>query len=234
MKKIALVTGASGAIGASICRQLAHMGYFVWVHYHTNKEKAVALAKEIEGNAISANLRCHTDIQKMFDTIGHVDVLVNNAGCALYGLLTDQSVQETEDCIALNLTSAIVCAKAVIPAMVAQKSGVILNISSIWGQVGASCEVTYSAAKAGLIGFTKALSKELAPAGVRVNCIAPGAIDTNMLNDFSDDERLSLCREIPLGRIGNTEDVAHAVTFLVSDRASYITGETLSVNGGWL
>ena len=230
--KSALVTGGSGGIGSAICRTLADEGYFVWVHYHRAGETAEALAKEIGGQAIGADLRIPDEITAMMARVGKLDALVNNAGIAHYGLLPDISAEDLQDLMAINLTAAILCTQATIPAMIAAKSGVILNISSVWGQVGAACEVAYSASKAGLIGFTKALSKELAPSGIRVNCIAAGAIDTNMLGNFSAEELAAITEDIPLGRIGKAEDIANAAAFLLSDQANYITGEILGVNGG--
>ena len=230
--KSALVTGGSGGIGRAICKTLADEGYFVWVHYHRAGETAEKLALEIGGQAIGADLRVPDEITAMMDTIGKLDALVNNAGVSHYGLLPEISVEGLQDLMAINLTAAILCTQATIPAMIAAKSGVILNISSIWGQIGAACEVAYSASKAGLIGFTKALSKELAPSGIRVNCIAACAIQTNMLHDFSSAELAEIAENIPLGRIGKTEDIANAAAFLLSDKANYITGEILSVNGG--
>ena len=230
--KAVLVTGGSGGIGSAICKTLADEGYFVWVHYHQARETAESLAKEIGGQAIGADLRTPSEITTMMETVGKLDALVNNAGIAHYGLLPDLAVNDLQDLMAINLTAAILCTKATIPAMIAAKSGVILNISSLWGEVGAACEVAYSASKAGLIGFTKALSKELAPSGIRVNAIAAGAIETNMLCNFSAAEQCAIAEGIPLGRIGKAEDIANAVAFLLSEKASYITGEILGVNGG--
>ena len=230
--KSVLVTGGSGGIGSAICSALADEGYFVWVHYHQARETAETLAKEIGGQAIGSDLRVPDEITTMMARVGKLDALVNNAGIAHYGLLPDISAENLQDLMAINLTSAILCAQAVIPAMITAKSGVILNISSIWGDVGAACEVAYSASKAGLIGFTKALSKELAPSSIRVNCIAAGAIETNMLRNFSAEELAAIAEDIPLGRIGKAEDIANAAAFLLSDKANYITGEILGVNGG--
>ena len=232
--KTALVTGGSGEIGAAICESLAQAGYFVWVHYHKGKEKATLLASQIGGQAIEANLALASDIAHMFDTTGPLDALVNNAGISQYGLFTHVKQEDLENIVAINLTAAMLCSQRALPAMIQNKKGAIVNISSIWGQVGASCEVAYSATKAGLIGFTKALAKEVAPSSIRVNCIAPGVIQSPMLNNFSAQDLKELEGHIPLGRIGKAEEVAQAVTFLLSEQASYITGETLGVNGGGL
>ena len=166
--------------------------------------------------------------------VGHIDVLVNNAGISVTGLLTDIDPQTRRRLFDINVLAAIECARLLLPAMIRQKAGCILNISSMWGQVGASCEVDYSAAKAALIGFTKALAQEVAPSGIRVNCIAPGVIRTPMLDCYDEDALQSLADETPLGRLGTPEDIAHAAAFLCSPQADFITGQVLGVNGGYV
>ena len=162
----------------------------------------------------------------------HVDVLINNAAIAQQALLTDLSDQDWRRMMAVNLDAAFYCCRALLPGMISRRCGSILNVSSMWGQVGASCEVSYSAAKAGLIGFTKALAKEVAPSGVRVNCLCPGVIDTDMNAALSEETRRELAEETPLGRLGTPEEVARAALFLCGESASFITGQVLGVNGG--
>lgn len=170
----------------------------------------------------------------MFGAIDSVDVLVNNAGISSQKLFTDIKDDEWKKTIGVNLNGVFYCCKNVLPQMINRKSGVIINISSMWGEVGASCEVHYSASKAGVIGLTKALAKEVAPSGVRVNCIAPGVIMTDMMEDFDGETINELKAETPLGRLGTPEDIAAAALFLASDNASFITGQTLGVNGGFI
>ncbi len=173
----------------------------------------------------------------MFDSLekklGSIDVLVNNAGISSVKMLCDTSLEEWDRVHDVNLKSAFLCSKKVSIAMVHNKWGRIVNVSSVWGQVGASCEVAYSSSKSALIGFTKALAKELGPSGITVNCVCPGIIDTQMNNHLSKEEKEAICQEIPLCRMGEPDEVAHAVGFLADEKSSYITGETISVNGGW-
>jgi 3-oxoacyl-[acyl-carrier protein] reductase len=163
-----------------------------------------------------------------------LDVLIHNAGIAYQGLLTDTDSDTWHALMGVHLDGAYHCCKAVIPTMVGRQSGVIVTVSSMWGITGASCEVAYSAAKAGLIGFTKALAKELGPSKIRVNCVAPGVIDTDMCAAFDEETRQALCEETPLGKMGTAEDVAESLLFLASEKASFITGQVLGVNGGFL
>ena len=165
---------------------------------------------------------------------GSLDVLVNNAGIAYQGLITDTDEIDFDRIIDVNLKGVFNCCKSVIPSMVSQQSGKIINISSMWGQVGASCEVAYSAAKAGVIGLTKALAKELAPSGITVNCIAPGLIETSMNSNLTIEELNDFVEGIPLGRIGSADEIAAAIEFLSSDEADYITGQVLGINGGYV
>ena len=163
-----------------------------------------------------------------------VDILVNNAGIAASGLLQDLSQKEWDRLVAVDLTSVYVCCRLLIPEMVRQGYGRIVNISSIWGMVGASCEVAYSAVKAGVIGFSKALAKELGPSGITVNCVAPGVIDTDMMNGYDKETKRTLAEDTPLGRLGTPRDIAAAVLFLSGDGGSFITGQVLSPNGGFV
>ena len=241
MKKTVLVTGASGAIGRAIALAFAQKGYRVAVHYHTRREEALAAVEEIRGNggwaeAFGADLTQEEQVTRLFDqaerALGKVRVLVNNAGVAWQGLLTDMSLSEWRRVLDGDLTSAFLCCRRALPGMIREKSGCIVNISSMWGQQGASCEAAYSAAKAGLIGLTKALAQEEGPSGVRVNCIAPGLIDTPMNGHLSPADLEALREETPLLRIGTPKDVAKAAVFLAE--SPFITGQVLGVNGGFV
>ncbi|MBR3631186.1 MAG: SDR family oxidoreductase, partial [Oscillospiraceae bacterium] len=207
------------------------------LHYHSAEgmqERAAALG----GIAVQADLADPEQIRHMVQQVlqqtGRVDVLVNNAGISVSGLLTDIGTEERRLLFDINILGAIECTRALLPQMVHRKAGCILNISSMWGQVGASCEVDYSAAKAAMIGFTKALAQEVAPSGIRVNCIAPGVIRTAMLDCYDEETLGSLAEETPLGRLGTPEDIAHAAAFLCSGQADFITGQVLGVNGGFV
>ncbi len=241
MKKTVLVTGASGAIGRAIALAFAPKGYRVAVHYHTRREEALAAVEEIRGNggwaeAFGADLTQEEQVTRLFDqaerALGKIRVLVNNAGVAWQGLLTDMSLSEWRRVLDGDLTSAFLCCRRALPGMIRERSGCIVNISSMWGQQGASCEAAYSAAKAGLIGLTKALAQEEGPSGVRVNCIAPGLIDTPMNSHLSPADLEALREETPLLRIGTPEDVAEAAVFLAE--SPFITGQVLGVNGGFV
>ena len=238
MQKIALVTGGSRGIGSEICRVLAREGWRVAVNYNHSESAARALAAEIGGIAVGGDVASPADTENIFATIraelGEVSLLVNNAGIGEYGLFTDLSFDRWNELLGTNLTGAFNCCKAAIPAMVRAKNGCIVNIASMWGEVGASCEVAYSVTKAGLIGMTKALAKELGPSDIRVNAVSPGCIETDMMARFSPDERAALADETPLGFIGQTSDAAEAVAFLASEKARFITGQVLGVNGGFV
>lgn len=241
MSKVALVTGASRGIGRSIALELARSGISVAINYNSSYEKAKELLYEIKKfnenvNIYKADVSNEIEVSEMVHKIesdlGKVDILINNAGISQIGLFTDMTSDERDRMIGVNLIGAMNVTKAVLPSMIHYKSGNIINISSMWGEVGASCEVVYSASKAGLIGFTKALAKEVAPSGIRVNCISPGVIDTDMNSELTASDIEELIDGIPLMRIGTTNDIAKAVGFLISDSAKYITGVVLSVNGG--
>ena len=173
-------------------------------------------------------------VKETIDRFGSIDVLINNAGVASQGLFTDISEIEWSEIMDVNLNGVYNVTQAVLPYMIRQKSGSIINISSMWGQVGASCEVAYSAAKAGVIGMTKALAKEVGPSGIRVNCIAPGLIETGMNSELTLEDVAAIVDETPIGRIGSTNDVASSALFLASDDSSFITGQVLGVNGGYI
>ena len=241
MSKVALITGASRGIGRSIALELARSGISVAINYNSSYEKAKELLYEIKKfnenvNIFKADVSNEIEVSEMVHKIesdlGEIDILVNNAGISQIGLFTDMTSDERDRMIGVNLIGAMNVTKAVLPSMIHHKCGSIINISSMWGEVGASCEVVYSASKAGLIGFTKALAKEVAPSGIRVNCISPGVIDTDMNSELTATDIEELIDGIPLKRIGTPNDIAKAVGFLISDSAKYITGMVLSVNGG--
>lgn len=231
MKK-ALVTGGCGGIGEAVCKKLANDGYTVYVNYAHSKERAEKIASEIGGKAVFFDVSDSTSVRSALKDIGFVGLLVNNAGISEIDLFTSISDEKADDILNINLKGAMNCARALLPEMIKAKSGNIINISSMWGQCGASCEVDYSASKAGLIGFTKALAKEVAPSGIRVNCIAPGFIMTEMNKRFTAEELEMIREDIPLGIFGTPDHVAEAVSFMASDRSEYITGQILAVNGG--
>ncbi len=232
MLKIALVTGGAGGIGAAVCRRLAADGCFVYVGYSSSQGKAEALASEIGGKAVKLDVTSPADISNAAVLCGKVDILVNNAGVSEIGLFDSISDDSSRRIMDVNLVGAMSCARTFVKSMITCKSGCIVNISSMWGQVGASCEVDYSASKAGLIGFTKALAKEVAPSGIRVNCVSPGFIMTEMNSHFSEADLELIREDIPLGIFGEPRHVADAVAFLVSEQSEYITGQILAVNGG--
>ena len=241
MSKVALITGASRGIGKSIAIELARCGISVAINYNSSYEKANELLEYIRGFNSNANIykadvsnenEVFEMVHKIESDLGKIDIAINNAGISQIGLFTDMSSVDRDRMIGVNLIGAMNVSKAVLRGMIHYKSGSIINISSMWGEVGASCEVVYSAAKAGLIGFTKALAKEVGLSGIRVNCISPGVIDTDMNSELSESDIKDLIDDVPLNRIGTAVDIAKAVKFLISDDASYITGQILSVNGG--
>ena len=241
MNGLALVTGAARGIGAACARRLAKGGFGVIVHYNTSESEAEALAESIrtEGGVaelVRSDLRSEEAVSLMCKDIisrfGCPDVIVNNAGVAEYVQFQDISEAQWDRMMDSNVKSAYLVIKGLIPAMIERKSGSIINISSIWGQVGASCEAHYSASKGALIALTKALAKELGPSGIRVNCVAPGCVRTAMTELFGESVLKSLAENVPLGRLASPEDVANAVFFLASDQSSFISAQVLAVNGG--
>lgn len=226
-----LITGASRGIGAATARAFAERGDKVFINYNNSQEAAEELAKETGGVAIRADVSNANEVNAMFEKIGSVDILINNAGISGFYMIDAMSDEEWKRMIDVNLNSVFYCTRAVLPQMINRKQGAIVNVSSMWGICGASCEVAYSTAKAGIIGFTKALAKEVGPSGIRVNCVAPGVIDTDMNKALDEDAKKALCEETPLGRLGTPEEIAKAIVFL-ADENSFITGQILSPNGG--
>ena len=240
--KTILITGASRGIGRAIALKFASEGYSIILNYNTNEKKAKELAKIIEKMGakcllIKADVSNDTEVTNMVNIalkeFGKIDVLVNNAGVALSKLLQDTTKAEIDHVFGVNSFGTINCTKAVAPHMISEKAGKIINISSIWGDVGASMETIYSASKGAVIAFTKALAKEFAPSGINVNCVCPGVIDTDMLNEYTEDEKNELIEQTPLNRLGTGDDVADAVYFLASNNASFITGQVLTIDGGF-
>lgn len=243
MKKTVIITGASKGIGAATAILFAEAGYNVVLNYNNSFESVSLLSRSLSSRGYSvttmkANVANRLEVELMIkETVykyGSVDVLVNNAGIACQGLITDIDEIDSNEIFDVNLKGVYNCCRAVTPVMVNQKSGKIINISSMWGQVGASCEVAYSAAKAGVIGLTKALAKELAPSGITVNAIAPGLIETSMNSNIDVEALNQFVEEIPLGRMGGADEIAQAVYFLASENADYITGQVLGINGGYV
>ena len=242
--KVVLVTGASRGIGAAIAKQLASEGYFIAINYNKSSEAAHRLHKEVsltgcEAITVKADISSAAEVEAMFNYIerelGPVDILINNAGISSRGLVTDISEAEWDEVLSINLKGAFLCSKRAMPNMIRQRWGRIVSIASIWGITGASCEAVYATSKGGLIAFTKSLAKELAPNGITANVIAPGAIETDMLNlEIDAGEKQLLIEEIPVGRLGCPEDVASISSFLISDKASYINGQVITVDGGFI
>lgn len=234
--KVAVVTGAGRGIGAAIARRLAKDGYAVAVCYNKSKGTALSLAEEINGSAYQLDISNSSAVNSVFAQIeremGEIAVLVNNAGIAEQALFTDITDDMWRKMIDTNLGGAFYCSRAVLPFMIHRKSGKIINIASIWGETGGSCEVHYSAAKAGIIGMTKALAKEVGLSGITVNSVSPGVILTDMTSHFDEATMDELREETPLNRIGTPEDIAGVVSFLASSDADFITGQDIAVNGG--
>lgn len=228
--KRALVTGGTRGIGFKVCELLLEKGYRVTALYSKDEESAKEARERLQGvSFIRADVSSEEDIKGVFEEIPALDLLVNNAGVELYKLVQDTSFEEWRKVMDVNAGGAFLCSKYAVKKML-EKGGAIVNVSSVWGQTGGSMESVYSASKGALIAFTKALAKELAPMAITVNCVSPGAVDTDMMKRFNEEERTALKEEIPLGRFASPKEVAEAVLFLAENR--YITGEVLSVNGG--
>lgn len=241
MNKIAIITGASRGIGREIAKQLARNSIKVIANYNHSEKEAIDLKKELEKenimiDIVKADVTKREEVKKLvqftLEKYHKIDILINNAGISEYKIFTDETDEDWNRIINTNLYSAFVMSQEVIPNMIHYKNGCIINISSVWGIVGASLEVLYSISKAGINGMTKALAKELGPSNIRVNAIAPGDIDTDMNANLSKEELNDLKEQTPLGRIGKPEDVAKCVKWLVED--NFTTGQIISVNGGWI
>lgn len=240
-KRSVLITGASRGIGAATARLFAEAGDRVFINYCRSDERAAALAAELnaqggEAIPIRADVSDSAQVNRMFSQIadycGGADVLVNNAGIAQTRLFTDITDSDWQTMLSINLSSVFYCCRAALPYMIRRHYGRIVNVSSIWGEAGGSCEVHYSAAKAGVIGLTKALAAEEGLSGITVNCVAPGVIHTDMTAHFSEEDMKALQEQTAVNSLGTPEDVARAIFFLASDKSGFITGHTLSVNGG--
>lgn len=238
-----LITGGGRGIGAAAVRTFAQAGYRVALHYHHSEERALTLARELssEGHTVfpvKADLADSRQVREMTDRVlnhfRQLDTLVCNAGVSWNGLLCDMTDEEWARLRGVDLDGVLFCCREVYRHMVGRKSGRILTVSSMWGRSGASCEAAYSAAKAGVIGLTKALAQELGPSGITVNCVAPGVIDTEMNAHLSAQDLRYLAEETPLCRLGTPEEVARALLFLASPEADFITGQVLGVDGGFL
>lgn len=229
----ALVTGGSRGIGAATCRCLARDGWTVFINYNQSKDKALALAEEIGGTAVWADVSDPAAVKAMFDTVGDVELLVNNAGIAHAEQVQDLTDDVWRQLYSVNIDGAFFCTRAAVPGMIRAKRGCIINITSVCGVYGSSCEAAYSSTKGAMISMTRSLFKELGPSGIRVNAIAPGVIDTDMTACFSAEEMAAMAADTPLGRIGRPEDIAELAAFLASDRASFITGEIIGCDGGF-
>jgi 3-oxoacyl-[acyl-carrier protein] reductase len=228
--KTILITGGVRGIGKSIALAFMQKGYRVCVTYSKDEDSATEM-KKTGAEVYLADVSKEADVKELFQRVGKVDVLVNNAGVSLIKQIQDVTMDEFQRLFAVNVGGTFLCSREAAKGMIDRQNGLIVNISSVWGEVGGSCESVYSASKAALIGFTKALAKELGWSGVRVNCVSPGVIDTPMNSHFSVEEMASLKEEIPMGRIGTGEDVAKAVVYL--EENDYVTGIDLPVNGGF-
>lgn len=241
MKKIILITGASRGIGRDIAKTLAeNSNNMLIANYNKSEKEAIELKEGLKSEGIDIEIikadvskrnEAKEMVQEVLNKYGKIDVLINNAGISQYKLFNDITDEEWDNIINTNLKSAFMVTQEAVRNMINNKEGCIINISSIWGVAGASMEVAYSTSKAGLIGLTKSLAKELGPSNIRVNAIAPGIINTGMNNRFSKDELQSIKDEIPLEKIGNTADITKCVKWLIED--SYTTGQVISINGGW-
>lgn len=242
-QKTVLVTGGAKGIGASVCRKLAQDGYNIAVCYNTSELKAQELKDEllafnVDVEIFKADVSKSAEVFELFENFdkrfGSLYALVNNSGVAEQALFTDITDEMWKKMIDTNLSGAFYCSREAVKRMVKSKEGKIVNITSMWGQVGASMEVHYSASKAGLIGMTKALAKEVGLSGITVNAVSPGVVKTDMISEFSEIDLEALKDDTPLNKIGEPSDVAHAVSFLISSGADFITGQILGVNGGFV
>lgn len=239
MNKTVLITGGSRGIGKAIVYKFSQAGYNVLLNFNKSEDIANQIANELNnvkvyGADVSDRNKVINMVNYTIENFGKIDVLINNAGISSSGLFQDLPFDEWQRIMDVNLNGVFNCTQAVLPGMIERKCGKIINISSIWGITGASCEVAYSTSKAGVIGMTKSLAKEVGPCNIQVNSIAPGIIMTDMVADYSMEELNAITDQIPLGRIGSADDIANLALFLASDNANYITGQVLSPNGGWV
>lgn len=236
--KSVFITGGSRGIGKAMVELFSESGYKVAFTYKSSDSEAMALSEKYSALAIKADSESEEEInaaaERALSELGSVDCLINNAAVSSFSLFTDIKTEEWNSIFSVNVTAPFLYTRALLPQMINRKSGRIINISSMWGVVGSSCEVAYSATKSALIGMTKALAKEVGPSGITVNAIAPGVIDTKMNSALSEEDMESLKNDTPLMRIGSPKEVAEAALFLASDAASFITGAVLNVNGGYI
>lgn len=243
MEKTALVTGSSRGIGRAIAATLAREGWSVCINYLERRDAAESLLEELRGEGCRA-IVCQADVsdraqvaamvQKTEKELGEISLLVNNAGISHQALFQDTDDEAWNRLLAVNLTGSRNTVMEVLPGMISRKAGTIVNISSMWGLRGASCEAAYAATKAAVVGLTKSLALEVAPSGIRVNCIAPGCIETDMVKVLGEETRAMLVEETPIGRLGTPEDIAALVSFLASEKASFITGQVITADGGFI
>lgn len=238
LKRFALITGASGGIGQALAIQLASEGYSLYLHYHQNVQgirDLLASLASFDGEyiPIQADLSAPDGYKKIAENIFSIDTIIHNSGISHYGLFADIDEEIVNKMTMVHVISPLMLTKELLPKMIRQQHGNIVLMTSIWGQTGAACEVIYSTVKGAQIAFVKSLSKELSLNGIRVNGIAPGAVNTSMLANFTDEEMENLKGEIPMGRLAKPSEIAESVSFIISPKASYITGQILSVNGGW-
>ena len=243
MEKTVLITGASGGIGGACTVEMANKGYMVFAHSSRMRPEFEQQCREWRSQGLNVH-PCAADLKRpeevsdmcrgMLKLCHHLDAAILCAGKSYTGLLTDMTDEEWKEVMDINLSGIFYICRSILPDMIRQKKGAVVTVSSIWGLHGASCEAAYSAAKAGVIGLTQALAKEVGPSGIRVNCVAPGVIDTRMMNEYSQEVKKVLAEETTLGRLGRPQEIAKACAFLVSEEASFITGQTLCADGGFL
>lgn len=231
MKKV-LITGGSRGIGAECVRSFAKAGYEVYFTYNNSEEMAHQVAEDTAATALKCDISSVNSIKDVISKVGNIDILINNAGISQIKMFQDITENDWDNMFNINVRGMFLVTQGVIENMIHNKWGRIINISSMWGEIGASCEVHYSASKAAVIGFTKALAKELGPSGITVNSISPGVIDTDMNSHLTQNELDELCDETPLGRIGEPNDVAKAALYLADESSGFITGADIPINGG--